>query len=171
MSRVLRCVMSQHNMQDRVEVKPKHWAQASGVQRPWTRSLCVCLRWGRRGRMFRRIALSLVSVTTFESLCWPLPRTYLQRLTRWCHGDELQAARTDAVFTRDTFTWGKLTFLLYCVTFSAEHSCDLTAAMLEGKTIHSLGNKIYFHAKRFIVSALQHGRREKPLLWNGIYLT
>ena len=23
-----------------------------------------------------------------------------------------------AVFTRDTFTWGKLTFLLYCVTFS-----------------------------------------------------
>ena len=25
---------------------------------------------------------------------------------------------TYAVFTRDAFTWGKLTFLLYCVTFS-----------------------------------------------------
>ena len=30
---------------------------------------------------------------------------------------------TDAVFTRDTFTWGKLTFLLYCVTFCY---CEMT---------------------------------------------
>ena len=31
--------------------------------------------------------------------------------------------QTNAVFIQDTFTWGKLTFLLYCVTFS---NCEMT---------------------------------------------
>ena len=35
---------------------------------------------------------------------------------------QLDAGVTNAVFTRETFTWGTLTFLLYCVTFS--HYCE-----------------------------------------------
>ena len=35
-------------------------------------------------------------------------------------------AISNAVFTRDTFTWGKLTFLLYCVTFSIVKCIYLT---------------------------------------------
>ena len=40
-----------------------------------------------------------------------------------CHGVRLLLGvekywfESNTVFTRDTFTWGKLTFLLYCVTF------------------------------------------------------
>ena len=44
----------------------------------------------------------------------------------WIKRLHLTVRLCNAVFTRDTFTWGKLTFLLYCVTFSIVKCIYLT---------------------------------------------
>ena len=46
---------------------------------------------------------------------WHRPDTELTTASQ--HVMSEKRAWTYALFTRDTFTWGKLTFLLYCVTF------------------------------------------------------
>ena len=52
------------------------------------------------------IQWSLLNSFTAVFLCW-------NEVWRQC-----KKMNSYAVYTRDTFTWGKLTFLLYCVTFS-----------------------------------------------------
>ena len=60
--------------------------------------------------------LAIFGATCVATKLWDKLHENLPSVTEF--SEKNKELRTDAVVTRDTFTWGKLTFLSYCVTFS-----------------------------------------------------